>query len=162
MDRITNTLILSIGETQWRKELEKSSTKYHITVCWIAIIFDPIFGINDYFNIPNAWQQILVIRFSVSLIALALLLLRKRFRIPSYLIVFVPFLLISLQNAYTFSFINTENFSGHVLNYAALFIGAGMFLLWEWYYSTFMVVVSIIATAFLSISVLRLRLLGYL
>jgi hypothetical protein len=39
----------------WEADLEKSSTKYHTYGAWIAVIFDPIFGITDYLNIPHAF-----------------------------------------------------------------------------------------------------------
>jgi serine phosphatase RsbU (regulator of sigma subunit) len=142
----------TIDKHTWKAELENSSSRFHIVGAWVAIIFDPIFGITDYLNIEE-WAHLLAIRFGISAITLSVLLMRKRFQIPSYIIVFVPFLLISLQNAYTFSLIELDDFTGHSLNYIALFIGAGMFILWHWHYSAFMVGLSIIATAvFMSIN----------
>jgi len=35
------------------RKLEQASTRYHITAAWVAIIFDPVFAITDYLNIPN-------------------------------------------------------------------------------------------------------------
>lgn len=129
------------------EELEKASEKYHLLGAWIAIIFDPLFAITDYINIPNNWSQLLVIRLSVSMITLGVLLSRNRFNIQSNkIIVFIPFTLISLQNAYTFSLISADNVMGHCLNYIALLIGAGMFILWSWHYTAFAVLVPIIAT----------------
>ncbi len=148
MDTKNSASILNITDQHWQEELEKSSVKYHIIACYLAIIFDPLFGVTDYYNIPDKWQQILLIRFSISAICTVPLLLRKRFEIPSFFIAFLPFFLISLQNAYTFSLIEIDNFTGHTLNYMALLIGASMFVLWKWYYSVFMVVVSIAATTF--------------
>ena len=145
MDKITLQWTSGITELQWQTELEKSSEKFHVLVCWLAIIFDPLFGFTDYLNIPNHWQQILIIRCSVSLFSLMLLLLRKKLKIKSHIIVFVPFLLISLQNAYTYSLIELKDFTGHTLNYLALFIGAGMFILWRWQYSALAVISSAVA-----------------
>jgi signal transduction histidine kinase len=76
------------------------------------------------------------------------LLFRKRLHLPSYFIVAVTFLLISLQNSYTYSLIGNEDIIGHNLNYIALLIGASMFLLWELKYSIIMVLISMVATAF--------------
>jgi phosphoserine phosphatase RsbU/P len=146
--KIVSQWTSSITKLQWQTELEKSSEKFHILVCWLAIIFDPLFGITDYLNIPNHWQHILMIRCSVSFISLVLLLLRKKLKIKSYLIVFVPFLLISLQNAYTYSLIELKDFTGHTLNYLALLIGAGMFILWRWQYSAVVVAISAVACIF--------------
>jgi len=140
-------LIAQISASAWRSELEKTSFKYHIIACWASVIFDPIFAITDYINIPQSWEHLLVIRLGVSVAILLILLLREPYHLPSYLVVSVPFLLISLQNAYTFGLISNENLLGHNLNYMALLIGASMFVLWEWYYSVIIVVLSSIATA---------------
>jgi signal transduction histidine kinase len=139
-------LIARISRSSWKNELEKASSRYHIIACWVSIIFDPIFVITDYFNIHNSWEQLLIIRLSVAAAILITLLLRKPYQLPSYFVVSVPFLLISLQNAYTYSLIGNENLLGHNLNYMALIVGASMFVLWEWYYSVIIVVISIIAT----------------
>jgi signal transduction histidine kinase len=141
-------LISQVTSESWKDELEKTSSAYHFIAAWVAIIFDPVFAFTDYINIPESWKQLLFIRLGISVIVLSLLLFRKKFHLPSYFIVAVTFLLISLQNAYTYSLIGTEDIIGHNLNYIALLIGASLFLLWELKYSILMVSISIIATAF--------------
>jgi signal transduction histidine kinase len=138
--------LLSPGS--WKNELESASSRYHITASWVAIIFDPIFAATDYINIPENWRQLLVIRLTVSVITLSTLMLRKRLNLPSYTIVAVPFLLISLQNAYTYFLIGNEDLLGHNLNYMALFIGGALFILWEWTYSLAVIVVSGLVSTF--------------
>jgi len=145
---ITSDLISQVTHDSWRGELEKTSSRYHLIAAWAAIIFNPVFAFTDYLNIPGNWQQLLIIRISISIVILAMVIARNKFKIPSYFIVAVTFLLISLQNAYTYSLIGNEDLLGHNLNYIALLIGAAMFLLWEWKYSVMMILVSIIATAF--------------
>jgi signal transduction histidine kinase len=140
--------IAQVQEASWRSELEKVSLKYHTIAAWIAIIFDPLFAITDYYNIPENWQTLLYIRLSVAGITLTTVLLHRRFQFASPIIVIVPALLISLQNAITYKFIGAENLLGHNLNYMALFIGAAMFLAWDSYYSMAMLVVSSLASAF--------------
>jgi signal transduction histidine kinase len=139
-------LIARISRNEWRSELENTSYRYHIIACWVSIIFDPIFAITDYINIPGSWHQLLIIRIAVSATILTTLALRKPYKLPSYFVVSVPFLLISLQNAYTYSLISNEGLLGHSLNYMALLIGASMFVLWEWYYSVIIVILSSITT----------------
>lgn len=129
-------------------ELERTSTRFHVTVAWVAIVLDPVFAITDYFNIATNWQTLLVIRLLVSAITLCTLLLRKRFKLPSFVVALVPFFLISVQNAYVYAVIDAENVLGQNLNYMALLIGAAMFVLWRWYYSVLMVGVSAVATGF--------------
>lgn len=135
----------NIESDLWQADLEKSSSKYHTYGAYIAVIFNPIFGITDYLNIPHAWYQVLAIRVSISIITLIMLGIRTRFLFSSRILIFVPFLLISLQNAYTFSLIEVDDFTGHSLNYMALFIGGGMFILWPWYYSAAVIIPSTIA-----------------
>jgi hypothetical protein len=98
----TEKLISSVTADSWREELENTSRKYHITAAWIAIIFDPIFAATDYINIPDHWVQLLIIRLSVALITFLSLQICLRRNFPSYIIAFVPVMLISAQNAYTF------------------------------------------------------------
>jgi signal transduction histidine kinase len=145
---ITSDLISQVTTESWKSELEKTSSKYHFIAAWAAIIFDPVFAFTDFLNIPESWEQLLTIRISISVVIVTLMLLRNKFVIPSYFIVAVTFLLISLQNAYTYSLIGNEDLLGHNLNYIALLIGAAMFLLWEWTYSVVMILISLIATAF--------------
>jgi len=143
-----NELISQVTVESWKAELEKTSLTYHLIAAWIAIIFDPVFAFTDYINIPENWQQLLFIRLAISAIVFSLVIMRKTFHLPSYFIVAITFLLISLQNAYTYTLIGNEDIMGHNLNYIALLIGASMFLLWELKYSVIMISISIVATAF--------------
>jgi signal transduction histidine kinase len=143
-----NDLISEVSDESWKAELEKTSLTYHLIAAWVAIIFDPVFAFTDYINIPENWKQLLLIRLGISAIVLALVVARKKFHLPSYFIVAVTFLMISLQNAYTYSLIGNEDIIGHNLNYIALLIGASMFLLWKLKYSVLMIIISTVATAF--------------
>lgn len=137
----------NVLKTNWERDLEQSSTKYHTYGAWIAVIFDPLFGLTDYFNIPHAFAQIFSIRLAIAVITLVALWLHRQDRINSKTLIFIPFLLISLQNAYTYSVIRIEDFTGHSLNYLALFIGGGMFVMWNRYYSLGIIVPSAVANA---------------
>jgi len=137
-----------ITEDKLKPELERASTRFHVTVAWVAIVLDPVFALTDYFNIQENWVTLLVMRLVVSALTLLTLLTRKRFQTPSFVVALVPFFLISLQNAYVYAVIDSENILGQNLNYMALLIGAAMFVLWRWYYSAFMIGVSAFATAF--------------
>lgn len=143
---VARDLISQVTKESWKTQLEKASSTYHLIAAWAAIIFEPVFAFTDYINIPESWKQLLFIRLSISFVVLAMVLARKKLGLPSYFIVAVTFLLISLQNAYTYSLIGNEDIIGHNLNYIALLIGASMFLLWELKYSIVMVVISIVAT----------------
>lgn len=151
--KVIGDLISGVSLESWKAELDRAASKYHVTVLWVAIIFDPLFAISDYFNIPGNWQKMLVIRFTVSFITLILLSLRKKIKLPSYFVAAVAFFMISLQNSYAYSLIGAEDILGHNLNYMALLIGASMFVLWQWTFSVIMVVISALTTAvFLSLN----------
>ena len=64
-DQATRDLISRVPEESWKYELELASSKYHVTASWIAILFDPVFAITDYINIPDRWQELFVIRLCV-------------------------------------------------------------------------------------------------
>lgn len=140
-------LIARVSDVAWKNELERISSRYHLIAAWAAIIFDPLFALTDYYNIPHAWETLLYIRLSVAGLTIAALFFRMYLQLPSFVIVIVPFLLISLQNAFTYSLIGNENLLGHNLNYMALFIGAAMFLSWQWYWSLGTLIISAIATS---------------
>ncbi|HPI09504.1 MAG TPA: hypothetical protein PLK63_00615, partial [Catalimonadaceae bacterium] len=144
----TPPINLSISDELLRKELDQSSTRFHVIGAWVAIIFDPLFAVTDYFNIPNHWQQLLAIRLGISCILALALWAWKRKEYPSFYLVMLAFLLISLQNAYTFSLIGNDLLTGHCLNYMALLLGAAMFLLWSYEFSLAIVGISALATVY--------------
>ncbi len=141
-------LISGISTESWKSQLDEHASKYHITVLWVAVILDPMFGIVDYFNIQDNWQSLLAIRVAASCIILVLLAIRYRFKLPSYLLVAIGFLLISLQNSFTYSVIKPEHLLGHNLGYMALIIGTSMFVLWHFTFSMVMIFISALATLF--------------
>jgi signal transduction histidine kinase len=141
-------LISQIPSVTWKTELDKASGKYHLIACWVAIIFDPIFAITDYINIPEHWELLLIIRLCVSGVILLTVIFKNKLELSTHVIVSVPFILISLQNAFTYSLIGKEDLLGHNLNYMALPVGAAMFVLWRWSYSMSIVIISAIASAY--------------
>ncbi len=129
-----------------RLMLEQNSFRYHLVAAWVGLSLNPFFAITDRYNIPEDWKTLLIIRLIVSSITLTLILLRKRLKLDSVILVSVPFLLISLQNAFVYKSIGYEDLLGQNLNYMAIFIGAAMFVLWRWQYSMVILIISAIAT----------------
>ncbi|HSZ71993.1 MAG TPA: histidine kinase dimerization/phospho-acceptor domain-containing protein [Cytophagaceae bacterium] len=129
-----------------RLQLEQSSYGYHIIGCWIAIALNPVFIVTDYLNLPEHWHNLLLIRIVSSLLILFATLFRKQLRFNASSLIVVPLTFISLQNAYVYQLIDEDALLGQNLNYMALFIGASLFVLWRWYYSTLAVLISAIAT----------------
>lgn len=135
-----------VPEASWQQELEKTTGRFHLTAGWVAAIFDPVFAITDYINIPQGWSTLLVIRICVSMITIGMIIMQRKLVFSSYIVVMVPFALISLQNAFTYQYINEEGLLGQNLNYIALLIGAAMFVLWHWRFSVLIVMLSAMAT----------------
>ncbi len=135
-----------ISEEHWQRELDATAKKVHIIGAWIAIIFDPIFAFTDYLNINDHFEDLLAIRVGVSLLTYFTLISYRKFGFESYWVVLVPFILISFQNSYTFMLIDSSNILGHCMNYIALFIGGGMFILWPLQLSVAVVIFSISTT----------------
>ncbi|MCB0738366.1 MAG: HAMP domain-containing histidine kinase [Bacteroidetes bacterium] len=138
----------NISNADVNEEVKKSASRFHIIGAWVAIIFDPIFGITDYFNIGENWTVILALRILVALVTLVAIWMYKRDIISVIMLPAIPFTLISLQNAFTYSLIDNEHILGHNLNYLALFIGASLFLVWPVYYSLIAMGGSTLATIY--------------
>lgn len=132
----------------WKLELKNTALKYHTIGAWVAIIFNLLFFVTDYINLPEHWLDFLTFRVCVSLTTLATLLLKDRLNLKVETIVFIPFLLISIQNAYMWSFMDAAGVQKHAFAYFALFIGGGMLILWTTYFSIVLVILSIISNVF--------------
>ncbi|MDQ3110462.1 MAG: SpoIIE family protein phosphatase [Bacteroidota bacterium] len=132
----------------WQSEMTRIATKHHVIVCWVAIILNPIWFVADYFTIPVYWKTFLVIRLSVALLTLLGVLFRKKLNISTEILIFIPVIGISLQNAYMWSVMDIPMLQKHAFAYIALFIGAGMLVLWKPFWSVLVVVLSFVANIF--------------
>lgn len=133
-----------ITESSWRNEMNVSVTKYHLITCWVGVVFNLLFFVADYFNIPEYWAPFLTVRVVVSLTILFFILTYKRLTIPIEFLGFIPVFLISIENAYMWSVMDLTHFQQHTFAYLALFIGSGMFVLYRSFYSWIIVVVSLL------------------
>ena len=129
----------------WEIELERIATKHHVIVCWVAIVLNPIWFVGDYFTIPEYWKTFFAVRIGVTSLVLLGVLLRKKLNISTEVLIFIPVLGISLQNAYMWSVMDVPMLQKHAFAYIALFIGAGMLVLWKPIWSITVVVISLIA-----------------
>jgi len=137
----------------WKAELDKAADRFHEIGAWVAIVFNAVFSLNDYFVVPDEWFRFFIFRISVSLVTLIALLLWKQFRFPSAYMIFVPYVLICIENAYMWSYMSVEDFRTHTLAYIAIYIGASMLIVWRYFWSILVVVISIIANVvFLSMN----------
>ena len=136
----------------WLLEFNKIALKYHLIGAWVAVIFNVIFFVPDFINIPEHWVSFLYIRVTVSLIILFTILFRNSFKISVEVLMFILAILISSQNAYMWNIMDGEHLQTHTLAYTTLFIGIGMLVLWEIKYSIALVIISFIINVFFFIS----------
>ena len=68
-------------------------------------------------------------RIGISIVTAFLLFMRSRWNMIAELLAFIPFMLISIQNAYMWSIMDAGEMQKHTFSYIALIIGAGMMLL---------------------------------
>jgi sigma-B regulation protein RsbU (phosphoserine phosphatase) len=129
----------------WKTELDMVAFRYHAMVAWVAVILNPIWAIGDYFNSPDHFESFLIFRIAVSFATMLAIIFKNKFLKTPAIIAFIPFLGISIQNAYMYSVMNVAEIEKHTFAYIALFIGAGMFVLWKRWYSILVVIISFIA-----------------
>jgi serine phosphatase RsbU (regulator of sigma subunit) len=129
----------------WEKELNATAFKYHVLIAWVAVALNPIWAIADYYNIPAYFNEFLIFRFITTFFILLVLIFKNKFIQHPQIIAFVPFISISIQNAYMYSVMNVPEIQTHTFAYIALFIGAGMFVLWKTIYSISIVILSFLA-----------------
>jgi serine phosphatase RsbU (regulator of sigma subunit) len=137
--------ISQITPVDWKTELKAAAFKYHVLIAWVAVGLNPIWAIGDYFNSPDHFTDFLIFRITVAILTLVVVLMKSKFLKHPEIIAFIPFIGISVQNAYMFSVLNVSELQKHTFAYIALFIGAGMFVLWRPIYSYWVVGISLVA-----------------
>jgi hypothetical protein len=53
---------------EWKSELDKTLAHYHMTAAWVALLFNPVFIITDFINLPQHWHIMAVLRLVVSVV----------------------------------------------------------------------------------------------
>lgn len=135
----------SLIPVDWTIELNATALKYHLLIARVGLVLNLVFAIGDYFNSPAHFTDFLIFRIVVSSLTLIIVLLKNKFVQHPEIIVLVPLIGISIQNAYMYSVLNGTEFQKHTFAYITLFIAAGMFILWKPIYSIIVVTVSLIA-----------------
>jgi len=118
-------------EPELKSEIDKFATRHHTIAAWAAVLLNPVWSISDYFICPDYWKVFLIFRITITFITYAGIILHRRRFINNVTLVFIPFVGIALQNAYMYSVMDVDAVQNHTFAYIALFIGAGMFLVWK-------------------------------
>lgn len=128
-----------------KKEFHKSTEQFHVITAWIGLALNIVWCVSDYFVLPDKFLAFFIFRLSVSLITALALLSKKITGFSIYTIMFLLVIGISVQNAYMWSVMDLANLQKHAFAYMVLFIGVGMLVLWELWYSIIIVAVTIIS-----------------
>ncbi|MFO0355622.1 MAG: PP2C family protein-serine/threonine phosphatase [Sphingobacteriaceae bacterium] len=135
----------SISNDVVKQEFYKSTERFHVITIWVGLILNLVWFISDIFVLPDHWYPFFLFRVSVSTISLLLVVFRKKLKLDIYACMFVLVLGISIQNAYMWSVMDLAHVQKHAFAYMVLFIGVGMLVLWEIWYSIIIVIATIIS-----------------
>lgn len=134
----------AVSSADWKSELNATAFKYHLLIARVGLVINLIFGIGDYFNTPAHFDDFMIFRVVISALTLVVVLFKDKFVNRPEIIVLVPFLGISIQNAYMYSVLSGDMFQKHTFAYITLYIAAGMFILWKPVYSIMVVGISVV------------------
>lgn len=136
---------MTTTDANFKGEFLEKAERYHKIAAWVGIVLNLVWFIGDYLEVPEFWSQFFFIRLTVSILSLIAFVtyIRKKYD-PTWLAM-VPFMGIALQNAYMYSVMNEAQLQKHTFAYIALFIGAGMLVLWRPLYTFIVVIVNLLA-----------------
>lgn len=139
---------LTIPESLIKEEFTKATEKPHIIACWVGIILNLGWFASDYIVLPEYWIPFLAFRFTVSFTTFLAVILRHKLGISIFTCTFIIVLGISVQNAYMWSVMDISHLQKHAFAYIAMFIGVGMLVLWEFWLSIILMLVTIVSNIF--------------
>jgi len=137
--------VISIPNEVVEKEFYRSTEKFHVIATWVGVVLNLVWFVGDYFVLPAYWIPFLIFRAVVSGITVLLVLTKKMTGFSIYTIIFVLVFGIAIQNAYMWSVMDLAHLQKHTFAYMALFIGVGMLVLWDIWYSIIVVAATIIS-----------------
>lgn len=141
-----------------QQELNKKRTKHHVTGCIVAIVGNVFWGIANYFLLSENQLLYTTLHLISAAIILIVLLNRKRLKLSSETLVFIPFITTLAALGYTYNTVDLETFRQVTYTHMAVFIGGGLFLLWRIKYSLLTILYALVINAlFFSLSPLTLE-----
>ncbi|MBK6521690.1 MAG: SpoIIE family protein phosphatase [Sphingobacteriaceae bacterium] len=136
---------ISISPEAVKKEFTRSTERFHVITCWVGLLLNLVWFVSDIFVLPDHWKQFFEFRIAVSGIAIIFLLTKKWTKLDIYACMFVLVLGISIQNSYMWSVMDLAHLQQHAFAYMVLFIGVGMLVLWDIWYSIIILVATVIS-----------------
>ncbi len=119
----------------FKKRLSERMFKQHCLGSRIAIAVNILWGISNYFIIDeNKWIYV-GINMAVAAVIFTAMVFKERLRLTGESLGLVPMLATITAFAYTYNTIDLESFRHMTYTHMAVFIGAGMFLIWRMKYT---------------------------
>ena len=129
-------------------ELGSKISKQHIIACWVAIAVNTIWSLYSYLLYFENNLLYLAVGISISFIIFAAIKLKERLQISPQLLGMIPMFLMTSYFSFTYSHLDLHEFQQFTYIYVAMFLGAGMFLLWSIEYSVITIITTLIANIF--------------
>jgi len=136
---------ISISPEAVKAEFYRSTERFHVITTWVGLLLNLVWFVSDIFVLPDHWKPFFEFRLAVSVVAVVLLLTKRWTKLDIYACMFILVLGISIQNAYMWSVMDLAHLQKHAFAYMVLFIGVGMLVLWDIWYSIIILVATIIS-----------------
>lgn len=134
----------SISPEAVKAEFYRSTERFHVITTWVGLLLNLVWFVSDIFVLPDHAWQFIEFRIAVSGTTVLLLLTKKWNKLDIYACMFILVLGISIQNAYMWSVMDLAHLQKHAFAYMVLFIGVGMLVLWDIWYSIVLLIATII------------------
>lgn len=126
------------------KEIGSQRYRLHCLGCMVAILINLVWAAFNFINFKADQWEYTAVHILVSVVTLAALIVRKKMRFSPDTLGLIPMLATITAASYTYNTVDLESFRSVTYIHAAVFIGAGMFLLWHWKYSVISVAYALI------------------
>ena len=73
---ILSSKINTDDKSEWQSELSATAFRYDSILAWVAVVFNPVFAISDYYNSPTHFSSFFIFRICVSVAIVISLLLK--------------------------------------------------------------------------------------
>ncbi len=134
------------NEDKFKLELNKKIEKQHVLGCWVAIAVNTIWSVISYLFFFDGDTLYLFAGIAISVIVFCSIMLRKQWKISSEMLGMIPMALMGIYFSLAYSQLELEKFQQFTYIYVSMFLGAGMFLLWNIKYSIYTVISIFIAS----------------
>lgn len=128
----------------YKERLDRRTKSQHCLGCKVAVGVNIVWAITNYFIIENDKWIYVGINLAVAGFILIAILFQKRIKLSGESVGLIPMLSTLAAFAYTYNTIDFEAFQKITYMNFGVFIGAGMFLLWNIRYSIISIVFAIL------------------